>query len=104
MGVPQTALEAVAADDVAFRRDQVTDRQKPGGSGLGTELGDLSGEFVPHDDRQLEAVARPAVPLPDVQIGSADARVVDPDQRFAAAADGHRHFPQDDTGTGGFLD
>ena len=42
----QSALEAVAAHDVALRGDQVTHGEKPGRLGLAAELHDLSGELM----------------------------------------------------------
>ena len=46
VGRAQAALEAVAADDVAFGGDQVADREQPGRRGLAAELDDLAGELV----------------------------------------------------------
>ena len=99
----ETALETVAADDVALCRYQIADCKQSCGAGLRPELSDLPGELMAHDDRRLEAVAGPAIPLPDVEVGTADARVMNPDQRFAGSAGGHGYLPQNDAWSGGLF-
>ena len=76
VGVAGAALEAVAADDVAFGGDQVAHGEEAAGRRLRAELGDLASELVARSttggrSRRL----RPAIPLPDVQVGAADAGV-----------------------------
>ena len=98
VGRAQAALQAVAADDVAFGRDQVADGEQARGLGFAAELDDLAGELVADDDRGLEPVAGPAVPFPDVEVGAADARMVHADQRVAGAAGGDGHILQGHAG------
>ena len=91
VGRAQTALEAVAADDVALRCHQVADRKQPCRRRLAAELDDLAGELVADHDGGLEPVAGPAVPFPDVEVGTADAGVVDADQDVGGAARWNRN-------------
>jgi hypothetical protein len=99
---PQAALEAMAAHYVAFGGDQIPYCQKivPGSR---TQLRDPAGELMPYHDRRLEPVSGPVVPLPDVEVGTADAGVMYLDQRFVRPAGGDRHVPKDDTGTCGLF-
>ena len=101
VGRAQPALQAVAADDVALGGHQVAHGEQPGGLGLAAELDDLARELVADDDRRLEPVAGPAVPLPDVEVGAADAGVVDPNQHVAGTAGGNGHLPEDHPGARG---
>ena len=101
---PSAALQAVAADDVAFGGDQIAGGQQPGRRRLPAQLDDLAGELVTDDDRRLEAAAGPAVPLPDVEVGAADAGMVDADEHVARSAGGDGQLPQDHAGAGAFLD
>ena len=103
VGVAQAALEAVAADDVSFGGDQVADGEQSGAGRLPAQLDDLAGELVADDDRRLEPAAGPAVPLPDVEIGAADAGVVDADQHVGGSAGGHGPVPQHHSGAGSCL-
>ncbi len=104
VAVAGAALEAVAADDVPFRRDQVADGEQPFRFRLRPHLLDPAGELVADDHRRLEPVAGPGVPFPDVEVGAADTRVVDPDQDVIGAAGGNGHLPQLHADAGGGFD
>ena len=60
MGVTQAALEAVAADDMAFRRHQVAHGEQLRRFGLAAQLHDLARELVAHDDGGLSRRRRSA--------------------------------------------
>src|SRR5437773_1864169 len=75
-------IAAATATDLAFGGDEVT---RPEPRDAVTDRLDLAGEFVAHDDRRLDAPLRPRVPVGDVQVCAADARVAHRDQYFAGA-------------------
>ena len=75
----RAAVEAHAAGDVALGRDvvalgDVADRA-PGRD-------DRPAELVAERERRLDPLRRPLVPALDVQVGSADARRLDPDEHL----------------------
>src|SRR6476661_2015052 len=73
----ESALETVAADDVALGGHRLSDGEQSGGLGFPAELDDLAGELMPDHDRRPEPITGPTVPFPDVKVGAADTRVVD---------------------------
>ena len=91
--VARAALQAVAADDVPLGGHQVAHREQARGRRVPAQLHDLARELVPDHHRRLEPVAGPAVPLPDVQVGAADAGVVHPDQDVVRAEGRRRGRP-----------
>jgi hypothetical protein len=99
----QAALEAVAADDVALCRDQIPDGQQSGSASLGPELGNFSREFMAHDDWRPEPITGPAVPLPYMKVGAADAGVVDSDERVTGSAGRDGNFSESDSRSGGLF-
>ena len=92
---PRRHWQAVAADDVPLRGDQIAHAEQPGAFGFAAELDDLSGEFVADHHRWLEPLAGPAVPLPEMEVGAADARMVHPNQYVARTAAGTGDVAQD---------
>ena len=85
-------------------RYRVTDLQQAGGVALAAEGHDFPGELVPDDDREPEPAAGPAVPFPDVKVGTADACVMDPDEDVAGTADWSGDVPQGHARTGGVFE
>jgi hypothetical protein len=75
--VAGAALQAVAAHDVSFRGHDLPHRQTHHAV---SHRHDLSGEFVADHERGMDPPLRPRIPIGDVQIGAADARVADRDQ------------------------
>ncbi len=76
------AVAALAADQVALAADQVADGDV---RDAGTELGDLADELVAQHQRGPDGLLRPAVPLADVQVGTADAGAQHLDEHLAGA-------------------
>ena len=74
---PGHAVAAAAADDVALAADEVADGEV---AHVRAERDDLADELVPDDHRHGDRLRRPVVPLVDVEVGAADARLVHPDQ------------------------
>ena len=103
VGAAGPALEAVPANDVSLGRHQVPDLEESRGPGLAAQLGDLAGELVPDDDRRPESSRRPAVPLPDVQVGAADAGVAYPDEDVVRPSSRAGNVPQGHAGAGRLL-
>ena len=60
----QPALEAVPADDVAFRGYRVSHREQLLALGLAAELDDLSGKLVADHHRRAEVGRWPSCPIP----------------------------------------
>ena len=82
MAVPGAALEAVAAHDVALGGHELADLELGDPRAQGD---DLAGELMADDDGRPHASLRPGVPVGDVQVGAADARVAHADQHLAGA-------------------
>src|SRR5215213_6141994 len=103
VGIAQATLEAVAADDMTFGGDQITDRKQVVLLGFAAELGDAAGELVADHYRRLEPVACPTVPLPDMQVCTADAGLMYVNQGFRGSAGGNRHVAENDARAGGLF-
>ncbi len=71
MAVAGSARHAVAANDVAFGRDEVAHRKEALRPGFRSHVCDLAREFVTDDHRGTEPACCPRIPFPDVQIGAA---------------------------------
>src|SRR5688572_6530298 len=82
------------ADDVSLGGHRVTHLEESFGARLGAELLDPAGELVADGERGLETAAGPGIPLPDVEIGSADSGGVDPNEHVAGTAPGRRHVAE----------
>ena len=104
MTVTEAALQAMSADDVTLGGDEIAHREQVVLRGLLAQLGDAAGKLVPNHDRRFEPVAGPAVPFPDVKVGSTDTSVMNLDQRFRRSTGGNRHIAEDNAGTGGLFD
>ena len=76
------AVATVAARDVALAGDPLADLEP---DDVGAELLDLAHELVADHHRDRNRRLRPRVPVVDVQVGSADRRLADPDQHVAVA-------------------
>src|SRR3954471_23138966 len=100
----ETALQAVTTHDVALGGHQVAYGEQTRRVSVRSELGDCPGELVAYNDRRPQALAGPAIPLPDVKVGAAHACVMNSDQRLVGTAGGDRNLPEDDAGTGGLFD
>src|SRR5213075_2860169 len=85
VAVAGSTLQAMPADDVSLRRHELADAEP--GHAFAQPL-NFAGEFVPDDEGRLEPSLRPLVPVGDVQVGPANARVAHGDQDPARA--GHR--------------
>src|SRR5262249_17932635 len=77
VALPGAAVPAVATGDVPLAAHPVADLEA---GDLGAELGDLAHELVPDHHRDLDGLLRPRVPVPDVNVGAADAGLADLDQ------------------------
>jgi hypothetical protein len=87
-----------SADDVAFRRHAVADRD------VGHEASDLhhvARELVADGERRSASALCPRVPLVDVHVGAAHAGAPHLDQHFVVADLRTRDVPKDEAGTGG---
>jgi hypothetical protein len=104
VGGAQAALQAVPADNVALGGDQVPDREQPRGLAFAAELDDLARELVADHDRGPKPVTGPAVPLPDMEVGTADTCVVDTNHDVAGTAGRNGDIPHDHAGARGWLD
>src|SRR5262249_45245407 len=62
-----------------FRRDDLALRVA---AHLAAQLDDLAGELVSHDERRLDALLRPGVPVVDVSVGAADPGGADTDEHL----------------------
>jgi hypothetical protein len=97
MGIPGTAWQAPAADDVAFRRYAIANLH------VGDQLpdfGDVSGKLVPDHKRWPAASPCPVIPLVDVHIRAADARAPHANEDFVVEDLGNRDVGQLETRTG----
>src|SRR5205085_11390661 len=63
------ALHALAAGDMHFGGDKVAFAHR---CHFIAHRGDVAAEFVPGDERRADASLRPAVPVVDMQVGTAD--------------------------------
>ena len=95
--LPGSAVEADAAGDVALGGDVVA---------LGDVAHRASGrddrpaELVAQRQRRLDALRRPLVPAPDVQIGPADGRRLDPDEHLVRPGCRYGHLLEREPGRG----
>ncbi len=95
------AVAALAANDMAFARDALADMV------LGdrrADLGDLAAEFMADDHRHGNSLLRPLVPVPDVNVRTADGGFLHPDQHVVRADLRHRHVFHPETHFGLGLD
>src|SRR5882672_11402047 len=72
----------MAAGDVSFYGDALPLCEP---AHLGADLGHRALEFVADDQRHLDGLLRPGVPVDDVQVGPADRRVMDAHQQVVRA-------------------
>jgi len=70
------AVAAAAANDVTFGADPVTRLEI---HHIRAELDYASDEFVTYGHRHRDRALGPRVPVPDVDIGAADRRLIDAD-------------------------
>ena len=89
VGFAGAALQALAASDVHFGGNKIA---FPNAGDFVTEGDHFSAEFVARNQRRMDAVLRPAVPIVDVEIGTADGRRLDFDQHVGAPEAGDLNF------------
>src|SRR5687768_11503360 len=77
---------ALHADKMAFAGDTVTDLDGPD---VSADLFDHTAEFVAHDHRNRDGLLRPLIPVPDVNIGAADAGFFYLDQYLVGTENGN---------------
>ena len=70
------AVAAAAADDVALAADDVAGREV---ADVAADLEHLADELVADDERRLDRLLGPRIPVGDVEVGAADAGLVDAD-------------------------
>src|SRR5262249_35998487 len=70
------AVAAAAADDVTLATDDVADGEVVD---VAAQLEDLADELVADDQRRVDRLLRPGVPVGDVKVGPADAGLEDAD-------------------------
>ena len=87
MTVAGATWNTVAADDVPFGGDQVTDGEQSFGARFTPKFDDLAGKLMTDGDRWSQSVGRPAVPLPDVKVGAAHAGMMDADEHVSRTTD-----------------
>ena len=104
VAVAQAALQAVSADDMALGGNEIAHREQVVLRRFLAQLGDAARKLMADDDRRLKPVAGPAVPLPDVKVGSTDTGVMNLDQRLSRSTGGNRHVAENNAGTGGLFD
>jgi hypothetical protein len=90
-----------AAHDVTLRRHAVAHRHV---AYERAHLHHVAGEFVAHGERRPAPMARPVVPLVDVDVGSAHTRAANLDEHFIVADRRLRDVCECKTGTGRGLD
>ena len=83
------ALQALAAGHVHLGGNEVAFLHA---GDFVAERRHFSAEFVPGNERRMNAVLRPAVPVVDVQVGAADGRDLHLDQHVVAAEGGNLYF------------
>src|SRR5579862_8731481 len=101
VGLAGSALQALAAGHVHFRGHEVAFLDA---GDLVAEGGDLATEFVPGNERRVDPVLRPAVPVVDVQIGTANGGNLNLDEDFVTTEGGDLHLTNIRTGRGLGLD
>jgi hypothetical protein len=89
VGFAGAALQALAASDVHFGGDEVS--LFDAGDFI-AEGGDFAAELVAGDERRVNAVLRPAVPVVNVEVGAADGGHFDFDEDLVAAEGGNFYF------------
>ncbi len=77
----RAALQAFAAGDVHFGGNKIAFLHA---RNFVAERGHLAAKFMPRNQRRMNAVLRPAIPVVNVQIGSADRGYLHLDQYIAA--------------------
>ena len=77
-----TTVAAVPAGDVTLAGDALTDREA---ADVAADLGNIAHELVPDDHRDRDRSLGPGVPAPDVQVGSTDRILADPDEHVLRA-------------------
>ena len=93
--VAGTALQAVAADDVALGRHQLALLEVL--VDVAPHFDDLAGELVPDREGRLAPSLGPRVPVGDVEVGAAHARVVHADQDVGLATGRLGHVAHDES-------
>ncbi len=68
---PGQTIAAAPADHVPFPADQIAGMKI---GDVGADFHDFSAEFVPDDQRHVNRVLRPLIPIVNVQVGAADSR------------------------------
>ena len=89
MGFAGAALKTLAASDVHFGGDEIAFLDA---GDLIAERDHFAAEFVPGNQRRMNASLGPAVPFIDMEIGAADGGDFDLDEHFAAAESGNLNF------------
>src|SRR5205823_7064288 len=95
------ALKAFAAGDVHLGADKIAFLD---GGNLAAHGGDRAAEFVPWNERGMNALLRPSVPIVDMQIGSADGRDFHFHQNVAGPEAGNLDVANFSAGAAGRLD
>src|SRR5262249_6908411 len=99
--LPGAAVPAVATGDVPLAAHPFADLEA---GDLAAELCDLPHELVPDHHRNLDGLLRPRVPVPDVDVGAADAGLADLDQHVVGPDLRHRDVLHPDARLGLGLD
>src|SRR6185436_996176 len=67
---------------------------------VAADLEDLADELMPDDERRVDRVLRPWIPVGDVQVGTADARLVNADPTVVDRHPRLRDVPKLEAGSG----
>ena len=88
----------IQVDDVTLGRDALADLEAA--VDVLADGDDLAGELVAGDHRHGDVLLGPVVPVPDVDVGAADGRALDPDQHILGPRDRDRGVDQLETDAG----
>ena len=96
MELPGPALPRLLADQMPLAGTALSDGQP---LDIAPDLHDLAGEFVARDKAQRNRPRRPVVPVPDMDVGAADAGLADADQHVIRPDLRHRAMVQPKPGS-----
>src|SRR5579863_623353 len=89
MGFASAAQQTLATSHVHLSRDEIAFLDA---RDLISKSHHLDAKFVARDERRMDALLRPAVPLVNVQVGTADRRNLDLNQNVVASEGGNLHL------------
>ena len=94
MTPPGQAVATVAANDMTFAADQIAQIEVVD---VGADLFDAADEFMSGDHGHGNRFLRPLIPVPDMEVGAADARLEYSDQDVVDTDLGHRNILKEES-------